>query len=101
MDKQRISNLKAVANLMPPKPYSLRVTCDVMANKGQTAELVKATPQGPNPRILILDVVIHGRGGEPASITATYEDRNYDDQYEEVTARSGSESQTVRVERVH
>ena len=45
--------------------------------------------------------MIHGRGGEPATIAATYEDRNYDDQYEEVTARSGSESQTVRVERVH
>ena len=53
MDRQRVSNLKAVANLMPPKPYSLRVTCDVMANKGQTAELVKATPQGTSPTILI------------------------------------------------
>jgi hypothetical protein len=100
MDKQRISDLKAVANLMPPKPFSLRVSCDVLANKGQTAELVKATPQGINPKILILDVVIHGRGAQPGNISARYEDASYDDQYDEVTARYDSEAQTVKVERV-
>jgi hypothetical protein len=97
MSQPSVSNLEALANLMPPKPFSLRVRCEVAANKGQTAELVKATPQGINPKILLLDVVIHGRGAEPGNIPASYEDADYDDQYDEVTVAS----HTVKVERVY
>jgi hypothetical protein len=101
MTGNRISKLEAIANLMPPGPFSLRVTCQVRANDGQTAELVMATPQGINPKILILDVVVHGRGGKPADIEARYDDRNYNDQYEQVTVRYMSESETVDIQRVH
>lgn len=101
MAGNRISDCKAIANLQPPRPFSLRVTCQVQANDGQTAELVPAQPQGINPKILILEVAVHGRGAQPKAIEAAYRDGDYDDQYDQVTVRYLAEGATVDVERVY
>src|ERR1700742_3882826 len=54
-----IVSVEAVADMMPPRPYSLRVHSRIEApTPAYTAFLVKAVPQGINPAILILDVVL-------------------------------------------
>lgn len=95
---KRIHDCKAVANMQPPGPYSLRVTCKVKANEGQTAKLVVATPQGINPAILLLDLIIEGRGAKPADIKAEYKDKNYKGHYRQVSIKYGSEVETCDIE---
>ena len=97
MASTRIHDCKATANLQPPGPFSLTVTCKVKMNAGQKAELVPAVPQGINAKILILDLVIHGRGAEPIDQEVKYQDKNYKNQYDQVTIRYETEHCTAKV----
>ena len=51
-------------NLMPPRPDTFHVTGEVeVANPGVNVLLVPRTPQGINPRILLLDLVLAQQPG--------------------------------------
>jgi hypothetical protein len=93
----KLHDWEAIADMMPPKPYQLRVTGKVKGNEGQTTELVPAVPQGFNPKILILKLTILGRGAKPADLDASYEDPDYDGQYKQVTILYEAESVTVDI----
>ena len=59
-----IVSVEATADLMPPAPFSLRVHSRIEApTPAFTAFLQKAVPQGINPAILILDVVLVKKPG--------------------------------------
>ena len=59
-----IVSVEATADLMPPAPFSLRVHSRIEApTPAFTAFLQKAVPQGINPAILILDVVLVQKPG--------------------------------------
>jgi len=97
-----IVSVEATANLMPPNP-SFRVHARIEApTPGFTAFLTKAVPQGINPAILILDVVLAKRPGTViqvvTEIDADYEDKNYKGRYRQVTVRYGKVSKTAKVE---
>jgi hypothetical protein len=92
----KLHDWKAVANMMPPGPHSLRVTGKVTAHAGQTAKLAPAKP-GINPDILILALTIEGRGAGPADIVGMYEDKNYKGHFKQVTIRDNTDSVTVDV----
>ncbi|WP_375414793.1 hypothetical protein [uncultured Bradyrhizobium sp.] len=93
----KLHDWEAVADMMPPKPFSLRVTGKVKGNEGQTVELAPAVPQGINPEILILELTIQGRGAKPADLDGAYEDPKYDGQYKQVTIRYEAETVTVDI----
>lgn len=93
----KLHDWEAIADMMPPKPYSLRVTGKVKGNEGQTVELVPAVPQGINPAILILKLTLNGRGGKPADLDGSYKDPNYEGRYKQVTIVYESESVTVDI----
>jgi hypothetical protein len=97
----KLHDWKAVANMMPPGPYSLRVTGKVKAHAGQTVKLAPAEPPGINPTILILELTIAGRGAQPADIVGTYEDKNYKGHFKQVTIRDKTESVTVDIKIIH
>jgi len=84
----------ALANLKPPAPFSLFVHGKVtVPHPGHLAELRVAEPQGINPRILILDLVIENLPGNwPQVVTqidAQYHDGAYpDDLHDQVTIRA-------------
>jgi hypothetical protein len=99
--KTRLHDWEAVADEMPPKPYALRVKGKVKGNAGQTVKLTPAKPQGINPKILILNLEIIGRGTVPADLDGSYEDAKYDGQYNEVTVVYDTESLTFKIEIVH
>jgi hypothetical protein len=63
-DKYR--DVRAFHNQMPPLPKPLRVSGEYHLNlRSGAAELRVANPQGINPDILLLDLVIaHGNGGD-------------------------------------
>jgi hypothetical protein len=94
----KLHDWTAVADLMPPGPFSLRVTGKVKGNAGQTVKLAPANPQGINPDILILELTIEGRGAQPADLDGEYKDADYKGKYKQVTIRYGSETVTVDVE---
>lgn len=98
-----IVSVEAVADLMPPRPYSLRVHSVIEApTPAFTAFLVKAVPQGINPAILILDVVLVKKPGTViqvvTEIDAGYEDKNYKGNYTQVTVRYGKVTKTAKVQ---
>ena len=63
-----IVSVEATADLMPPAPFSLRVHSRIEApTPAFTAFLQKAVPQGINPAILILDVVLVKKPGTVSS----------------------------------
>lgn len=64
LDKYR--DCRAFHNQMPPLPKPLRVNCEYHLNlRSGAAELRVANPQGINPDILLLDlVIVHGNGGD-------------------------------------
>jgi hypothetical protein len=97
----KLHDWKAVADMMPPGPYSLRVTGKVKAHAGQTVKLAPAEPPGINPEILILELTIEGRGAQPADIDGTYQDRNYKGHFKQVTIRDKTDSVTVKVVIIH
>jgi hypothetical protein len=76
----------------------LRVKGKVKGNEGQTVKLSPADPQGINPKILILKLEIIGRGAGPADLDGSYEDKNYDGQYNEVTVVYDTESLTFKIQ---
>ena len=91
---------------MPPAPFSLRVHSRIEApTPAFTAFLQKAVPQGINPAILILDVVLVQKPGTViqvvTEIDADYEDKNYKGKHTQATVRYGDESKTVDVQIVH
>lgn len=99
----RIKSLIAVANLQPPGPHHLHVRARVQVpTPGYRAYLKKAVPQGINPAILILDVVVTPLPGiwpqHVADIDANYDDDHYTGDYKEVTARYGTDTKTVKVQ---
>jgi hypothetical protein len=77
-------------NEMPPKPNDFHVIGEVLVpNPGVDVELVPHSPQGINPRILILDLLLIQRPGIwPQVLTwkpARYDKVVQDDPYDEVT----------------
>jgi hypothetical protein len=86
---------EAVADMMPPKPYALRVNGKVKGNEGQKVELTPAVPQGINPEILILNLKLIDRGGRPTDLDGSYEDTNYDGQYKLVTVAYEAEGESL------
>jgi hypothetical protein len=98
-----IVSVDATANLMPPGPFRFRVHARIeVPTPGFTAFLQKAAPQGKNPAILILDVVLAEKPGTViqvvTGIDAGYEDNNYKGRYTQVTVRYGKVSKTAMVE---
>jgi hypothetical protein len=101
-----IVSVEATADLMPPAPFSLRVHSRIEApTPAFTAFLHKAVPQGINPAILILDVVLVKKPGTViqvvTEIDADYEDKKYRGRHTQVTVRYGDVSKTVDVQVVH
>jgi len=99
----RIVSVEATADLMPPGPFHFRVHARIEApTPGYTAFLQKAVPQGINPAILILDVVLVKKSGifpdVVTEIDADYQDKNYKGKYSQVTVRYGKVSKTVKVQ---
>jgi hypothetical protein len=98
-----IVSVEATADLMPPAPFSLRVHSRIEAPMPAfTAFLQKAVPQGINPAILILDVVLVKKPGTViqvvTEIDADYEDKKYRGRHTQVTVRYGDVSKTVDVQ---
>jgi hypothetical protein len=101
-----IVSVEATADMMPPAPYRFRVHSRIEApTPAFTAFLTKAVPQGINPLILILDVVLVKKPGTViqvvTEIDADYEDKNYKGKYKQVTVRYGKVTKTVDVRVVH
>lgn len=99
----RIHSVIAVANLQPPGPHHFYVRARVQVpTPGYHAHLKKAVPQGINPAILILDVVLTPLPGKwPQHVTdidANYDDRNYTGDFKQVTVRYGTDTKTVNVQ---
>ena len=99
----RIKSVIAVANLQPPGPHHFYVRARVQVpTPGYHAYLKKAVPQGINPAILILDVVVTPLPGiwpqHVADVDANYDDRNYTGDFKEVTVRYGTDTKTVKVQ---
>lgn len=69
-DKYR--KLRAYHNQMPPGPWPLHVDCEYhLGMRSGAAELRVANPQGINPDILLLDlVIVHGNGGDWIPVSA-------------------------------
>jgi hypothetical protein len=93
-------------NEMPPKPNDFHVTGEVLVpNPGVDIELVTHSPQGFNPRILILDLLLIQRPGIwPQVLTwkpARYDKVVSDDPYDEVTVLyQGQSVAQIPVDRV-
>jgi hypothetical protein len=81
-----------VANEMPDligRKYKLTVSGEVLlAETGTTAKLAEHHPQGFNPRVLLLDLLVSTSGGVQGHIVrwvnARYEQPTSGDQYDEV-----------------
>lgn len=97
MTTKHVHDCKATANMMPPGPHSLTVTCKVKANAGQKAKLVPANPPGINPTIILFDLTIEGRGAQPADIDAKYEDKNYKGHFKQASIKYNTEVETCDI----
>lgn len=98
-----IKSVVAVANLQPPGPFSLHVRARIsVPTPGYRAYLKPAVPQGINPKILILDVVLEKLPGiwpqHVVDIDALYDDRHYQREYSDVTVRYGKVIKTVKIQ---
>jgi hypothetical protein len=101
--KKRIKSVKAIANMQPPRPYKFRADARVtVGNPGQRARLVPAVPQGINPRILLLNVVVNQLPGVWPQVEtdtdANYTDPDYRGSYSQVTVLYDGESKTANVQ---
>lgn len=104
--KNPIKSLKAIANLQPPGPFELRVKAKVTVdNPGQRARLEPTVPQGINPRILLLDVIVDQLPGiwpqVQTDTDAIYTDPDYDGDFSKVTVLYGNASRSEDVQIVH
>ena len=120
MSKMKLQNIKegklvevsetrdwyAWINLMPPAPYMFHVIGEVQVpNLGVKAFLVPRVPQGFNPAILLMDLILVQKPGYWPQVTtwveARYDKVVQDSLYESVEIFSGSDSVTsVNVEEV-
>jgi hypothetical protein len=101
--RNRIKSVVAVANLQPPGPHHLHVRARIeVPTPGYRAHLKKAVPQGTNPTILILDVVLTKLPGiwpqHVTEIDANYDDNHYTGDFKQVTVRYGRDTKTVKVQ---
>lgn len=97
-----IKSVLAVANMQPPGPFSLYVRAKIsVPTPGYRAYLKKAVPQGINPKILILDVVLEKLLGiwpqRVTDIDATYDEKPYHGAFTDVTVRYKTASKTQKI----
>ena len=90
----RTRNWYAWLDLMPPTPETLRVNGEVyVANPGIEALLVPTEPQGINPRILMLDLLLCQKPGMWPQVfvwaQAKYERTGRNLQYDQVDILCG------------
>ncbi|HUQ05665.1 MAG TPA: hypothetical protein VM261_24345 [Kofleriaceae bacterium] len=103
----KTSDVHAWINRMPPGPASFIVTGTVeLPSPGYDVKLVAATPQGFNPKELILDLVVTPRKGVfpqvVTSVTVRFEKASYAGNYTGVLVREPDGDGTqVSVEEVH
>lgn len=101
----RPDSFKAWIDYMPGGPPRLIVIGDVTTEPTISVQLVKAVPQGINPNILILDLMLTagaGRGGTtPSPQPVRYEESPPANTYTNVTIRSGADSFTIPVTQTH
>jgi len=101
----RKDSFKAWIDYMPGGPPRLIVIGDVTTEPTVGVQLVKAVPQGINPTILILDLILTagtGRGGTtPAVQPVRYEESPPAAIYTNVTIRSGTDSFAIPVTQTH
>lgn len=70
---------QAIHDFMPPSPARLRVTGEcAMPTPGYKLSLTRATPQGINPQILILDLAVEPPSGIVSQVVTTIKVR-YDE----------------------
>jgi hypothetical protein len=65
MSFTKTSNWHAWINMQPIQPTkggTLHVTGEIVDHPTQVATIVKKVPQGINPRILLLEIIIHTSG---------------------------------------
>lgn len=98
---------KAWINLMPPPPFQLIVTGKVRTTAGnKVPHLAEASPQGINPKILILDLTIVQQG-DVGTTDFEFRDARFEKpaekgQYTQVAIRYGGEAvATIEVEEAH
>lgn len=97
---------RAWVNLMPPKPDDLHVVGEVLVpNPGVEPLLTPRIPQGINPAILMLDLLLLQRGGIWPQVlvwrTARYDKIVEGVPYEQVQVMCGSDTlATVAVETI-
>jgi hypothetical protein len=97
----------AWVNLMPPGPASFHVTGAVtLPHPGYDAKLVAASPQGINPKELILDLVITTKPGTwpqvVTSVSVRFDKPSYTAAYEGVLIREpDGDSLHITVEEAH
>jgi hypothetical protein len=101
--RNRIKSVVAVANLQPPGPFHFYVRARIeVPTPGYRAHLKKAVPQGTNPTILILEVVLTKLPGiwppRVTEIDANYDDNHYTGDFKQVTVRYGRDTKTVKVQ---
>jgi hypothetical protein len=83
-------------------PQTLRVTALVATpTPGYKADLIKATPQGINPTILLLQLRLTPPTGPviqiPSTVLAEYEDKPYTGDFSDVTILNGAQIVTVPI----
>lgn len=102
-------NWYAWINLMPPKPDDFHVVGDVLVgNPGIVAKLVKREPQGINPQVLLLDLLLVPTPGVWPQVM-TWTQARYDEiigpggiRYTDVQVfHDGVAIATLKVEEVH
>jgi hypothetical protein len=81
----------------------ITVTGEVeLTDTGTTAELKEHTPPGADPKVLLLDLVIHRHGGAQSHVawfeTLTFKMKSSGDGYDEVAILSGEIVRRVKVE---
>lgn len=96
----------AWVNKMPPGPASFHVTGTVnLPTPGYDAKLVYASPQGINPKELILDLVVTPKSGMfpqvITSVTVRYDKKPYDTAYTGVLIRKADGDAHLKVEEAH
>ncbi len=100
----RKESFKAWIDFMPGGPPKLIVIGEVTTGPAIGVQLIKAVPQGINPNILILDIVLTpgtGRVSTPVPQPVRYEESPPANTYTDVTIRSGADSFTIPVGQTH
>lgn len=104
MGYAKADQFKAWIDTMPGSPPRLIVSGKVEVTSGGFKwSLTKATPQGFNPDVIILDLVITPPHGNATTVMTTLEPRFEESpperQYTQATIREGSDTFTIDVGR--